>query len=91
MVGGGQVTTLPWEDHPKTYNTYFYGPPDNQEAIDLAVHCVLGILDIFLVSTGDMQLLPRLLDAASRFRRLPSNAEMQELIQKYEVQPIFPN
>jgi len=83
------IARRPWADRPKTYNTYFYEPLDTQEAIDKAVHWVLGYLDTFLITAGDMQLLPNILEAANRFEARPSDAEMAVVVEKYGIQPIF--
>jgi aryl-alcohol dehydrogenase-like predicted oxidoreductase len=78
-----------WEDRPKTYHTYFYEPLDTQEAIDKAVQWAMGLPGCFVISAGDMKLLPRVLQAASRFKQRPSDSEMKSLMTDYDVQPIF--
>jgi len=78
-----------WKDRPRTYNTYFYEPLDAQRAIDQAVHWVLGYPDVFLITAGDMQLLPKMLDAAHRFEARPSDAEMAAVAAEFAVEPIF--
>jgi len=83
------IALRPWAGQPKTYNTYFYEPLDSQEAIDKAVHWVLGCPDIFLSTAGDMQLLPKILDAANRFEARPTSAEMATIAAKFAIQPIF--
>ena len=83
------IARRPWKGRPKTYNTYFYEPLETQEAIDRAVHWVLGHPDTFLISAGDMRLLPQILDAASRFEMRPSDAEMSAMMDEYEIHPIF--
>jgi aryl-alcohol dehydrogenase-like predicted oxidoreductase len=83
------VARQPWGDLPKTYNTYFYQPLESQSAIDKAVHWVLGLPQCFLITAGDMQILPKILDAASRFQERPSDAEMQALVANYGILPIF--
>jgi aryl-alcohol dehydrogenase-like predicted oxidoreductase len=83
------VARRPWEGRPKTYNTYFYEPLDNQAAIDRAVHWVLGNPDTFLITAGDMLLLPKMLDAANRFEARPSDAEMTADAAEFGIQPIF--
>jgi aryl-alcohol dehydrogenase-like predicted oxidoreductase len=80
----------PWNDRPKTYNTYFYEPLVDQAAIDKAVAWVLGDPQVFLNTTGDMQILPRLLEAANRFTARPPDEEMHRLVKEYDIQPIFP-
>jgi len=83
------VARRPWGDRSKTYNTYFYEPLEDQEAIDKAVHWVLSFPDVFLIAAGDMQILPKVLDAASRFENQPSVAEMDKIASQYEITPIF--
>ena len=72
-----------------TYHTYFYEPLETREAIDKAVHWVLGNPDVFMVTAGDMQLLPHVLDAADRFRARPSDAEMAAHAAEFGVRPIW--
>jgi hypothetical protein len=79
----------PWGSRPKTYNTYFYEPLETQEAIDKAVHWSLGFLDSFPITAGDLQLLPKMLDAANRFEKRPSDIEMRALVEQFDIQPIF--
>jgi aryl-alcohol dehydrogenase-like predicted oxidoreductase len=83
------IARRPWEKRPKTYNTYFYEPLETQDAIDKAVHWVLGYPDSFVITAGDMRLLPKMLEAASRFRARPSDAKMAAMAAELEMQPIF--
>jgi aryl-alcohol dehydrogenase-like predicted oxidoreductase len=83
------IARRPWEGRPKTYNTYFYEPLDAQDAIDRAVHWVLGYPDVFLITAGDMQLLPKMLDAAQRFEARPSDTEMAAVAAEFAIEPIF--
>lgn len=78
-----------WAGRPKSYHTYIYEPLDSQPAVDKAVHWLLGRPDTFLVSTGDMQILPKILDAATRFEAPPSDAEMAVAAAELDLQPIF--
>jgi len=77
-----------WGDQPHRRDTW-YEPLEAQEDIDLAVHWVLGNPDVFLNSTGDIHILPRLLDAAQRFTGRPSDEAMQALTQRTSMQPLF--
>jgi len=79
----------PCRGQSKTYNTYFYEPLEAQEAIDKSVHWSLGLPDSFLITAGDMQLLPKMLDAASRVERPPTDLEMTAIVDKFAVSPIF--
>ena len=83
------VARRPWKDRPRTHNTYFYQPLDTQEAIDRAVHWSLGLPDTFLITAGDTQLLPMILDAASRFEKRPSDVEMSAMAEELDIGPIF--
>src|ERR671930_1911980 len=58
----------PWATTARTHTTW-YQPLEAQADIDRAVHWVLGIRDIFINTAGDLALLPRMLDAASRYER----------------------
>jgi diketogulonate reductase-like aldo/keto reductase len=83
------VARRSWGSGSKTYNTYFYEPLETQNAIDKAVHWSLGFSDSFLITAGDMQLLPKVLDAANRFQKQPSDAEMKALVDESDMQPIL--
>lgn len=77
-----------WEGREHTAATW-YEPLREQADIDLAVHWVLGRPEAFLITTGDVELLPRLLDAAERYERRPSEEEMAELGDRANVDPLF--
>jgi len=83
------VARRPWEDRPKLYNTYFYEPFETQESIDKLVHWSLGLENNFQITAGDMKILPKILDAAKRFKEKPSDKEMDELVKAYNVEQIF--
>jgi predicted aldo/keto reductase-like oxidoreductase len=83
------IAWRPWADRPKTHNTYFYEPFDSQDAIDLAVHWAMGFSNSFVITAGDIGVLPHMLEAASRFIERPPDAEMDALVERIGVQPIF--
>jgi len=83
------IARRPWGRRPKTYNTYFYEPLETQDAIDKSVHWSLGFPDSFLITAGDVQLLPKVLDAANRFEQRPSDREMSAIVDEFDIQPIF--
>src|SRR5689334_10180031 len=60
----------PWDGRQATAATW-YEPLREQADIDLAVHWVLGRPEAFLLTTGDVEILPLLIDAAERFERRP--------------------
>ncbi len=77
-----------WEGRPTTASTW-YEPLREQADIDLAAHWVLGRPEAFLLTPGDVEILPRVLDAAERFEARPSEEEMAELAARREVRPLF--
>jgi aryl-alcohol dehydrogenase-like predicted oxidoreductase len=77
-----------WEGRSPTANTW-YEPLTEQADIDLAVHWVLGRPEAFLCTSGDVDLLPKVLDAADRFERRPSDEEMAALADRREVEALF--
>lgn len=81
------IAYRPWGDRPHRYATW-YEPLDQQDDIDLAVWWVLG-RPVFLNSVGDIGLLPKVLDAASRFERSPADQEMDGLLRRRGVEPLF--
>ncbi|TMD16756.1 MAG: aldo/keto reductase [Chloroflexi bacterium] len=83
------IALRPWMGRDHTRTTW-YEPLEDQSQIDLAVWWVLGHPAVFLNTVGDVDLLPRVLDAASRFERRPSDEEMSRLIERAQLEPIFP-
>ena len=83
------ITRAPWDGGEPTRATW-YAPLEEQADIDRTVHWVLGRPDIFLNTAGDIQVLPRILDAASRFEAAPNDDEMRELVANQEMATIFP-
>lgn len=67
----------------------WYQPMEEQSDIDLAVHWVLSHPQLFLNTVGDIHLLPKVLDAAARYESSPSQAEMQSMLERINIQPIF--
>ncbi|MDZ7761426.1 MAG: aldo/keto reductase [Desulfovermiculus sp.] len=67
----------------------WYQPLSDTEAIKKAVTWVLGIPDVFLVTTGDVTVLPHILSAAAEYDAPPSDAAMGTLVQEQEMEPLF--
>jgi aryl-alcohol dehydrogenase-like predicted oxidoreductase len=78
----------PWGDRERARATW-YEPLEDQAAIDRAVHWVLGNPKVFLNTVGDIHVLPRVLDAASRFDTRPIEEEMQEEVGRMDMAPLF--
>ena len=77
-----------WDGREHTAATW-YEPLREQADIDLAVSWVLGRPEVFLLTTGDVEILPRLLDAAERFSGRPSDDEMAGLATRAGAEPLF--
>ncbi len=73
----------------RKYNMYFYEPLKSQEAIEKSVHWAMGLEGSFVITPGDIQFIPKTLEAASRFDERPSDEKMKTLVEKYDFQPIF--
>jgi aryl-alcohol dehydrogenase-like predicted oxidoreductase len=82
------ITLAPWDGREQTAATW-YEPLREQADIDLAVHWVLGRPGAFLNTVGDVTLLPKVLDAASRYESRPSDETMDELAARRNLVPLF--
>jgi aryl-alcohol dehydrogenase-like predicted oxidoreductase len=82
------VARRPWWGRERTRTTW-YQPLEDQRDIDLAVHWALSRPEIFLNTVGDIALLPKVLDAASRFTSAPAAAAMHEAALRLEMLPLF--
>ena len=78
----------PWGSREHSAATW-YEPLVEQAHIDLAVHWVLGDPGVFLNSAGDLEMLPRVLDAAERFASRPGEAEMAQLLSEKRLSSLF--
>lgn len=78
----------PWGDR-KQLRATWYEPFEDQADIDKATHWLLGHPGLFLNTAGDIHILPRVLDAASRFKTAPTEAEMQTLLVQRGMVPLF--
>jgi len=82
------LSSGPWDGHEKTRATW-YKPYEEQEQIDTMVHWVLSNPGVFLNSVGDIYMLPKVLDAASRFDEAMKQADFEDAIKQIEVEPLF--
>jgi aryl-alcohol dehydrogenase-like predicted oxidoreductase len=90
------IAYKPWLGREHTHATW-YEPLESQQDIDRAVHWVLKRPGIFLNTVGDLTLLPKVLDAASRHpegegktgRHGPTDAEMQAMVDRLQMEPLF--
>jgi len=90
------IAYKPWQGRQHKHSTW-YEPLEKQEDIDMAVHYVLKRPGIFLNTVGDINLLPKVLDAASRHpegdgthgAHGPTDQEMQGLVDRLQMEPLF--
>lgn len=78
-----------WNGKEKDHVTW-YRPLDDPAAVEKAVHWAMAEEYIFLLSTGDLDVLPMVLDAAARFEgERPGPAEMEKLVEQEGMEVIF--
>jgi len=82
------ITRRPWGQRPQTQATWYEALTEGAD-IAKAVHWVLGRPEVFLCTVGDINVLPKVLDAASRYQARPSEAEMEVLFTQREMAPLF--
>ncbi|HEX9077880.1 MAG TPA: aldo/keto reductase, partial [Anaerolineae bacterium] len=85
------IAYQPWSGQPHTRATW-YRPLEEQKDIDMAVWWVLARPGIFLNTVGDINVLPRVLDAASRFDEHGqgmSQASAGNYLAKLNAVPLF--
>jgi aryl-alcohol dehydrogenase-like predicted oxidoreductase len=82
------IARRPWWGRERTRATW-YQPFEDQGDIDAAVHWALARPEIFLASVGDIHLLPKVLDAGSRYNSAPAEEAMQEQRTRLEMLPLF--
>jgi aryl-alcohol dehydrogenase-like predicted oxidoreductase len=78
----------PWATTGRTHTTW-YQPLEAQEDIDRAVHWIMGIPDVFINTAGDLTLLPRVLDAASRYMARPADEAMAAMLESQRMTSLF--
>lgn len=77
-----------WGDKARSYTTW-YEPLDDEESIAKAVHWVMDQAGIFLITTGDIQVLPKFLAAVAAFQKAPSIEAMDAMVVRQRMQPLF--
>jgi aryl-alcohol dehydrogenase-like predicted oxidoreductase len=82
------ISLAPWNGRARTASTW-YEPLREQADIDVAVHWVLGRPGVFLNTVGDLAILPKVLDAASRFEERPPAETVDGLVQRRSLVALF--
>jgi len=83
------IVRRPWAEGVDRYSATWYEPLTEQAQIDTAAHWVLGRKGIFLNTVGDVNILPRVFDAAERFVHAPSELAMEQLLKLQQMAPLF--
>ncbi|MDQ2912147.1 MAG: aldo/keto reductase [Chloroflexota bacterium] len=83
------ITLAPWHAERPAQPTTWYEPLTDQQDIDLCVRFVLARAGLFLNTASDIDLLAKILDAADRGGPAPSAMEMEDLVQRREMAPLF--
>ena len=82
------ITLGPWTARPPDAHTW-YEPLTEQNDIDVAVRFVLGHERLFLNTASAIDLLAKVLDAASRGGSVPTEGEMTALLERRGMTPLF--
>ena len=85
------IALQPWMGQTHTHSTW-YQPLQNQADIDMAVWWALARPGIFLNTVGDLGLLPKFLNAASRFEQIApdlSPTGPQDYLSRLNFTPLF--
>lgn len=83
------ITLGPWPGERPATPTTWYQPLTEQQDIDLCVRFVLSRPGLFLNTASDIDLLTKILEAADRGGPPPSAEEMNDLIRRREMAPLF--
>ena len=83
------VTLGPWHAERPATPTTWYEPLHDEGDIAIAVRWVLGDSRTFLNTVGDVGLLPLVFEAAARGGDRPSDAEMDDLLARRAMSPLF--
>ena len=77
-----------WGDKPRSRNTW-YEPLNDEDSVNKAVHWVMGQTGVFLITTGDIRVLPKFLAAVAGFQKAPADDEMADMVSRQGMQPLF--
>jgi len=83
------VSRRPWGQAAKRTTTTWYETLTGQDELEKAVGFVFGRPQLFLNSASDVTLLPKVLEAASRFTAAPADSEMRALLTSREMLPLW--
>lgn len=78
-----------WGEGEQRRTRTWYEALTEQPDIDLAVHWLLGHEGMFLNTSSDIGLLAKILDATERYEAPPTVAEMDALVTRAAMSPLF--
>ncbi len=81
------IARTPWPG--ERTRSCWYKPFEEQDDINAAVSWVLGNPDVFLNTVGDVNLLPRVLEAAAHPQARPTDDDMRSFAERTEMELIF--
>lgn len=82
------IALAPWDGRPQTASTW-YEPLTDPADVEVAVRWVLGREGVFLLTVGDVQVLPHVLAAAERVEARPDDDTMRALVERRALRPLF--
>ena len=78
----------PWATKPRDRSTW-YQPLEEQEDIDRGVHYGMSQGKVFLNTCGDLTILPKFLEAATRYQSCPSDEDLEAMLKDQSMTSIF--
>jgi hypothetical protein len=82
------IARRPWAGAEHTHGTW-YMPLDAQADLDAAVWWVLARPQLFLITAGDLEILPKQLDAAERFDPGVAASELEQHLASLDLESLF--
>ena len=83
------IAYRPWSGRERGAASTWYQPLEDPGDIARAVHWALGREEIFVITAGDVRLLPKILEAAEGFERAPGDAVLKGLVEGKQMEPLF--
>ncbi len=79
----------PWMGRPRSASTW-YEPLEDTTDMQQALDWALGRPGIFVITSGDVNLLPKILNAAENAAgQRPSDADMERMVARLQMEPLF--
>jgi predicted aldo/keto reductase-like oxidoreductase len=82
------LSRSPWNEKQPNRTTW-YRPIEDPKEISLTVDWILGNLQVFLNTAGDITILPHILKAAQSLHHRPSDQTMHAQAERLKIEPLF--